>query len=148
MSTVSSATAAVASSRRYLAVAAASLTIGCAPVAPAGPEPIDLAGTEWRVVAVNGRATPAGAENYSMSLKSGQLGARFGCNYMGGRYRISSGLLVVDDVSQTSMGCPEPASSFEQQGGAVLGRPMRIAESRSGRVTLINEAGSIALERP
>ena len=82
-----------------------------------------------------------------MTFKGGQLGARFGCNHMGGRYRLEGGLLIVGDVAQTLMGCPEPAASLEQEGGAVLSKPMRIAESTSGRVTLMNDAGSIALER-
>ena len=142
MSTECSETA-VAASRRLLLAGVAALAAACAPVAP---PIVTFAGSPWRIVAVNGRATPA-TSDYSMRFVSGQLSARFGCNHMGGRYRISGGLLVVGDVSQTLMGCPEPASTFEQQGGAVLGRPMRIAESTSGRVTLINEAGSIALER-
>lgn len=147
MSTACSAPAAAGSSLRSLGGIAALLATACAPVATGAPRPVDLAGADWRVVAVNGRITPAGGDNYSMSFKSGQLGARFGCNHMGGQYRITGGRLIVSNVSQTLMGCPEPASTFEQQGGAILGRPMRIAESTGGRVTLLNEAGSIALER-
>ena len=118
----------------------------CAPVAPPAPPIVSLAGVEWRVVAVNGRATP-GTSDYSMRFVSGQLTARFGCNHMGGGYQMADGLLVAGPISSTRMACSEPAGSLEQQGGAVLGQPMRVAESTSGRVTLINEAGSIALER-
>ena len=139
--------AAAGSKRRFLGGAAALAAAACAPVAPGAAPVTSLSGTNWRVVAVNGTATPAGAGDYSMRFVSGQLSARFGCNHMGGRYWIAGGILTVGDVAQTLMGCPEPAATLEQQGGAVLRRPMRIAESTSGRVTLINEAGSIALER-
>ena len=100
---------------------------------------------DWRVVEVNGRATPA-TPDYSMRFVSGQLSARFGCNYMGGRYQMQGGLLTTGTISSTRMACSEPAASLEQQGGAVLSQPMRVAESTSGRVTLMNAAGSIALE--
>ena len=121
------------------------MVAGCA--TPAGPPPVRLDGTSWRVVAVNGQATPSTGD-YSMRFEGGgRLGARFGCNHMGGQYRVARGTLTVTDVAQTLMGCPEPAGTFEQQAGQVLSQPMQIAQSAGGRVTLLNGAGSIALER-
>ena len=100
---------------------------------------------EWRVVQVNGRATPA-TSDYSMRFVSGQLTARFGCNHMGGRYEMAGDVLTAGPISSTRMACGEPAASLEQQGSAVLSQPMRVAQSTSGRMTLMNAAGSIALE--
>ncbi len=115
-----------------------------------GPGPgaplTELAGTSWRVVHVNGRPTPATGD-YSMQFRpGGEVGAKFGCNSMGGRYRLAVDVLTVSDLAQTLMGCPEPANTFESQGAAVLGQPMRIAFSSNDRMYLNNAAGSIALD--
>ncbi|MDQ3470888.1 MAG: META domain-containing protein [Pseudomonadota bacterium] len=114
-----------------------------------GPGPgaplTELAGTSWRVVHVNGRPTPATGD-YSMNFESDRIGARFGCNGMGGRYRLAVDVLTVSDLAQTLMGCPEPANTFESQGAAVLGQPARIAFASDERMFLSNAAGSIVLE--
>jgi heat shock protein HslJ len=102
--------------------------------------------TAWRVTAVDGRATPANG-NYSMSFSGGNLGARFGCNHIGGRYSAAGSTLTASEVRSTLMGCPEPAASFERDGLAVLGSPMRMSWSSGSRLTLSNSAGSIALDR-
>lgn len=124
-------------------LALAALCAGCA----AAPDPIaDLAGTQWHIVSLNGRETPAQGD-YSMTFgKGGAFGARFGCNAMGGRYRMVGGTLTASNLSQTLMGCPEPAASFEAQGSAVLSRPMQVAFSSNERMYLSNAAGSIALD--
>lgn len=121
----------------------AAIAAACAPVA--APPLADLSGTKWRVVQVNGRPTPATGD-YSMTFEGDRLGARFGCNHMGGRYRLAVDVLSVSDLAQTLMGCPEPSSSFESQGAAVLGQPMRMAFSSNERLFLSNASGSIALD--
>lgn len=127
------------------AVAAAAAI--CAACTSANYAPGTLAGTSWRVAAVGGQPTPA-VGDYSMRFEvDGSVGARFGCNHMGGSYRLSGSTLTVSDVHQTLMGCPEPAASFESRGAAVLGQPMRVHFSSSERMVLSNEAGSIALDR-
>ncbi|MFP5330329.1 MAG: META domain-containing protein [Alphaproteobacteria bacterium] len=136
--------AAAASRRASLAALALLAVQACA--APPPPPIAELAGTSWRIVAVNGRQTPATGD-YSMRFEpGGQIGARFGCNAMGGRYRMVGGTLTVSELSQTLMGCPEPAASFESQGAAVLQRRMQVAFSSNERMYLSNEAGSIALD--
>ena len=128
---------------RWLAIAAAVLAAGCA--APPAPPLADLTGTDWRVVSVNGRATPS--SDYSMRFGAGgAFGAKFGCNLMGGEYRLVGGTLTVSNLNQTLMGCPDPAASFESQGSAILQRPMQVAFTSNERMTLSNGAGSIALD--
>ena len=131
--------------RRLLAVGAFAAA-GCA-ATPSGPAPIaELAGTNWRIVAVDGKPAPASGD-YSMRFDAnGGLGARFGCNSMGGQYRLVGDLLTVSDLANTLMGCPEPAATFEREGSAVLGQPMRVAFSSNDRMYLSNSAGSIALD--
>lgn len=131
---------------RSLILAVTAILAGCAMSVPIGKPFVQLRGTEWRVVAVNGRPTPA-AGDYSIRFEpSGRLGARFGCNHMGGSYRSVAGTLTVSNLSQTLMGCPEPAATFESQGSAVLGARMRVDPAEEGRVVLSNPAGTIALD--
>jgi heat shock protein HslJ len=120
------------------------LAIGACATPP--PPVAELAGTNWRVVSVNGRVTPAQGD-YSMRFEAGgRVGARFGCNSMGGNYRMVGGTLIVSDLAQTLMGCPEPAASFESQGSAVLSQPMQVAFTSNERMNLSNAAGTIALD--
>jgi heat shock protein HslJ len=123
------------------------IALMCAGAACAvAPAPLaDLDGTKWRVVAVNGRATPAQGD-YSVRFERNGVSARFGCNSMGGQYRVVGGTLTVRDLAQTLMGCPEPAGTFEREGSAVLGQPMQMAFTSNDRLSLTNGAGSISLD--
>jgi heat shock protein HslJ len=103
-------------------------------------------GTRWHVVAINGNATPT-IGDYSIQFTQGNVGARFGCNHIGGRYSAVGDTLRTFDIRSTLMGCPEPAATFEHQGSAVLTSPMGIAWFGKARLTLSNSNGSIALER-
>lgn len=123
--------------------ALALLAAGCTSIA-ADRHTFD--GTTWRVTAVDGRATPTSG-NYSLSFSGGNLGARFGCNHIGGRYTVAGETLTATEVQSTLMGCPEPASTFEREGLAVLGSPMRMNWASGNRLALSNAAGSIELER-
>lgn len=120
---------------------------GCGGEFTYGPAPSalpPLEGRSWRVVRINGRATPASG-NYSLSFGSdGRLGARFGCNSIGGSFTRSGVIVTASNVIGTQMACSEPADSFESDGLKVLMQPMRA--SRSGEiVTLANGAGEIVL---
>ncbi|MEO8175798.1 MAG: META domain-containing protein [Sphingomicrobium sp.] len=133
--------------RPLVALAAVVASAGCAGHPhPQATGPIThITGTSWRVVAVNGRpVTDAG--DYSMRFDRDSVRARFGCNSMGGQYRLNGDVLLVSNLTTTLMGCPEPAATLESDGSAVLGQPMRIARSGADRMTLNNTAGSIALD--
>jgi heat shock protein HslJ len=43
-----------------------------------------------------------------ISFSAGNLGARAGCNALGGAFRLDGGRLVVDSLSTTDMGCDQP----------------------------------------
>jgi heat shock protein HslJ len=122
--------------------ALALLSAGCTSIA-ADQRTFD--GTTWRVIAIDGRATPPTGD-YSMHFSGRDFGARFGCNHIGGLYSVAEATLTATDVRSTLMGCPEPASTFERDGVAALGAPMRMSWSSGNRLTLSNAAGSIALE--
>lgn len=109
-------------------------------VAPSG-----LAGTNWRVVAVNGRPTPAQGQYY-IQFEANRIGAKFGCNGMGGSYSQNGNVLTVGPLAATRMACPEPAMSFENQGSSILGRSVTIS-SNGDRMMLSNRVGRIDLRR-
>ena len=110
-----------------------------------GPAPgAPLADSHWRVVSINGRATPVG--EYRMDFTGDRLSARFGCNGMGGTYLLDRDMLSTDRLIGTQMACGDPAGRFESQGRAVLSSPARVRFS-PGRLSLTNNAGIIELER-
>ena len=101
-------------------------------------------GTSWRVTAINGRATPA-AGDYRIEFRKGRIVGSFGCNHLGGPYRLGGRRMIVRDLVATEMACAEPAKSFERAGFRVLARPMELDWSSSRRLRLSNSAGSIHL---
>jgi heat shock protein HslJ len=122
----------------------AALALFCAGCTSIAADQRTFDGTTWRVTAIDGRATPHSGD-YSMRFTGRELGARFGCNHVGGLYSVAGETLRATEVRSTLMGCPEPAATFEREGLAVLGSPMRMSWSSGSRLTLSNSAGSIAL---
>ena len=115
---------------------------GCGgdPVAPSG-----LAGTNWRVVTVNGRPTPAEGQ-YFIQFDANRLSAKFGCNGMSGSYNQNGNVVTAGPLAATRMACPEPAMGLENQGGAILGQPVTVRSS-GDITTLSNSVGRIELRR-
>jgi heat shock protein HslJ len=106
--------------------------------------PAALAGTNWRVAAINGRATPP-ADPLFINFEAARLSAKFGCNGLGANYSQAGDTITAGPVMGTRMACPD--MSFETQGSAILSRPMRAVWSGGDRLTLSNSAGSIDLMR-
>jgi heat shock protein HslJ len=104
-----------------------------------------LAGTNWSVVAVNGKA-PAGTGEYYVQFTDKAIGAKFGCNSMSGDYKINGDHLAVGNMVQTEMACPEPSMSMERE-ASVLFRSNIRAEKIGDRLRLVSEAGTIELKR-
>ena len=125
-----------------VATVAALVAAGCTSIA-ADQRTFD--GTSWRVMALNGRATPA-TENYRVRFQESQMGGQFGCNHFGGPYRVDGDIMTVGPVAVTEMACIGPAGDFESWGLRTLQQPMRMSWAAGRRLTLANQAGSIALE--
>ena len=115
--------------------------IASPPVTAGGP----LAGSHWRVASVNGRGTPV-AGDYRMDFTGDRVSARFGCNSFSATYLIDRDMVSTGPLMSTKMACMGEAGSFESQGSAVLGLPARV-RFEPGRLSLINNAGIIELER-
>ena len=128
----------------FKAAVSLALALGGCTTAGFGGAPLDR--TKWQVTAIDGQPTPRN-DSYRMTFDSGRLGARFGCNHVGGSYRLSGETMTTTNVASTLMGCPEPAGRFESEALAVLNQPMRLSRASDAKLTLSNAAGSIALER-
>lgn len=121
------------------------------PLPPQASPPVSatydgLAGTKWVVTAINGRPTPGGA-GYFVHFTESDIAAKFGCNSIGGGYRLNGDHLSTSDLAQTEMACPGPAMTVERLGGAVLSSNMRVERISGERLRLVSEAGSIDLQR-
>ena len=127
----------------FKAVFSTLLLAGCTSI-NAGPATFE--GTNWRVVAIDGEATPPTAD-YRMEFTGGRAGGRFGCNRFGGTYAAAGNTITFGPMIATRMACPEPAMSFENNGLKVLQQAVALNWSSANRVELSNSAGSIKLER-
>ena len=139
------------SSVTFLALA---LLAGCATAPASGPpvaagpfaQPVRLAGTQWRVVAINDRAAPSNGD-YSVGFEGNRVRARFGCNHFSGDYRIQSGQLIIPMLAGTRMACIGPVGAMEGMGTAVMRAPMAMGWSGPDQLTLTNAGGTIVLVR-
>lgn len=71
------------------------------------PADSDLDGTEYLSTAMEGHELVDGT-TISLSFDDGSLSANAGCNTMFGGYSVRDGVLLVETLAQTEMGC-EPA---------------------------------------
>lgn len=110
------------------------------PGAPQGMPVVDLTGTNWRVLSINGTRTPA--RDFYVNFMPGQMGAKFGCNAMSAAYTQAGSILSVGPLAATRMFCPDMA--FENQGSRVLQQPVTIS-GLGNRITLSNAQGTIEL---
>jgi heat shock protein HslJ len=133
---------------RSLVFVAALATAACASVAA---DVRTLAGTRWKVAAINGQPTPAGP--FELNFDQRSFAARMGCNHASGDYRLVGNTVHPGAVAATRMACEAagevavPLMTWEQWGFAVLSQPMQLRWHSAQRLSLSNAAGSIELER-
>ena len=114
--------------KRVLALALGTALTGC--VAASNASSLALAGSKWRLLAIDGDAAER-AENH-LKFDRRTLSASVGCNRMGGNYRVEGERLIAGPLTQTEMYCEGPVWGQEQALSALLvGAPeMRLGESR------------------
>jgi len=101
---------------------------GAAPGGPGQGSTGDLDGRTFLSTGVteNGAPRPLVAgTRISIRFEAARLNANAGCNHLGGRYRVESGALVVDDLATTDMACV-PATRMDQDtwlAAVLTGRP-------------------------
>ena len=108
--------------------------------------PADLAGSSWRIVAIDGEAVPGGAA-YFLNFEQGRLGGKAGCNGFGGPYGTSGRTLVPGPIAATRMACPGPAMDHERSALAILQGPVQLDYRDGDTLILRGGAGTITLRR-
>ncbi|HTN15892.1 MAG TPA: META domain-containing protein [Sphingomonadaceae bacterium] len=115
---------------------------GC--VAQTAP-PHGLAGSEWRITAIDGQ-TPAAPDRARMALQKDRLSANVGCNSMSGPWRVEKSRLIAGPLMQTKMFCEGPIGEQEQAASALLVAAPTL-ELDGARLTLRSSGHSLTLER-
>ena len=108
--------------------------------------PADLAGSSWRIVAIDGEAVPGGPA-YVLNFEQGRLGGKAGCNGFGGPYEISGRTLVPGPIAATRMACPGPAMEHERRALAILQGPIQLDYRGGDTLILRGGAGTVTLRR-
>lgn len=106
----------------------------------------DLAGTQWRLTELNGRAPLASVEPITLSFTSAdQAGGNSGCNSYGGSYRVASSSLTFGALASTKRACADQGmmtqeATFLQALGAVTSYDLS-----DGQLALQDSAGAVVL---
>lgn len=87
--------------------------------------PAILAGTSWRIVAIDG-ADVSREDRYEIQFAANRLSGRAGCNRFSGSYRVSSDGLQAGPLAMTRMACPGPRMEHEQAVSRILAGRVRL----------------------
>ena len=135
--------------KKFLVLTPVAALAACAMTPPPGPGPGpypgSVAGTSWRVVAVNGRTAPDRPDLFYMNFEARTFGSKFGCNGMGADYVQRGNIIDAGPVIGTKMACPD--MSFEIDAGRVLEPPMVATWNGSSALRLTSLGGTIDLRR-
>lgn len=149
--------------KRALVVVAVVATFNaCAPTPPSQPqapaepvaagatasEAVDLAGTEWVAVTVDGDPVAANVQSTISFDADGRVTGTAGCNRYFGAYTIDGGSITFGHLAATQMMCPPEQMEQEQRFLETLSRAERfergvgqlmLYSSEGGEVMVLNE---------
>jgi heat shock protein HslJ len=145
-------------------LALAVLATGCLParsVAGDGGQPtpsvtIDLDGTRWNVVELNGEPVTGDAQG-TLDFADGMVTGTAFCNGFGGAYELDGTELTFGDLAQTLMACLEPegvmelesaymAALSEAAGYRVDGADLVVVDAEGGALVKLSPAEVVGLE--
>lgn len=102
---------------------------------------LDLAGTDWRVAAIDDFGLPVGVEASLSFDEGGGIAGDSGCNRVIGSYEQSGSTLTVGPTGTTMMACPEPAMETQQRYVAAL-EATRSFRTEGARLMLLDGDGT------
>lgn len=108
--------------------------------------PEDLAGTRWKLTAIDGRAL-ARPERATLRFEAGRLSASAGCNGLGGNYRVDDNRLIAGPLMGTKMACERQIMRDEQALSNTLSSRPAIRHLSGGRLLLTSGKHSITADR-
>jgi heat shock protein HslJ len=117
----------------------------CASAAPqvSPPDALQLAGTRWRFVEVQGHDVPASVRATLVFESNGHVSGRAGCNGYGGPWAASNGALHFGGMISTKMACLEPSGAMETERGVFAAlRDTASARMRDHRLVLVDAKGA------
>ena len=133
-----------------LVAVACSTSPGASGPAPSSPVAAPtLAGTEWQLVAIDGRQPPAGSR-LTLELAADRVTGNGGCNEFGGAYTFdpATGTLAIGDLVSTKRACVEPAlNDLEQAYLTALDGATSVALDSTGRLVLAGGGGQLIFGR-
>lgn len=111
---------------------------------PDAPVSTNLAGTQWRFVAVAGIAVPADVRT-TLRLREGRASGHAGCNSFGASWQfVEGGGIRFSQLMSTRMACIRPAGAMQVERGVVAAlRHAARAERQGGRLVLLDAAGKV-----
>jgi heat shock protein HslJ len=110
----------------------------------ASPDALQLAGTQWRFVRVDGHEVPP-AVNATLQFESnGHVSGHAGCNGYGGPWAASNGALHFGGMISTKRACLQPSGAMqtEQDVFAAL-RETAHARTDGRQLVLLDANGSV-----
>ena len=124
-----------------------------APSLPSATAPptltVRLADTLWRLVAIDGVATPGGSD-VTLAFSGGRVSGEGPCNSFGGTVAIdeTTGALRIGDLSSTKRACLDPArGALETTWFAALRTVSAASVDGAGRLLLTAGAHELALDQ-
>lgn len=99
-----------------MALLAAAALAACAPAVQSGGAPMLLAGSQWRLVELNGRAPVGGGEAPTLRFDAGEPRAsgNGGCNQFNGPYTQSGDALHFGPMASTRRACADEAATRQE----------------------------------
>lgn len=123
-----------------LPVIALGLVAGCA---DKGASP--LAGTQWRVTAIDGEA-PALPAVAKVAFERDKVAVSLGCNHIGGAYRVDGKRLIAGPFVTTEKACDQRLGKQEAAVGALL-EAAPLLSQQGARLRLDSGGHALDLEK-
>jgi heat shock protein HslJ len=84
-------------------------------LAACGTSAVDVEGTAWQLVTING-AVPIEGSEITLRFQDGRVMGNSGCNTYGGEYTSrENGAFQVGPIQVTEMGCMDPPGVMDQE---------------------------------
>ncbi|MGN6729522.1 MAG: META domain-containing protein [Rhodanobacteraceae bacterium] len=118
--------------------------------AASSPDALQLAGTQWKFVKLDGHDVPSGVNATLNFERNGHVSGHAGCNGYGGPWEASNGTLHFGGMLSTKMACLQPAGAMEAERGVFAAfRATDHARMQGDDLVLMNASGAaLATLRP
>ena len=106
-----------------------------------------LAGTEWRVVTLQGETVPAGTISTLNFITDDRIVGRAGCNRYYGPYASQQERITMGPIVTTRMACSPEATAWEERYLGALQEAARAALDEDGQELVLQPLGGGAPSR-